>query len=144
MPRTELSLLWTTFFGLLIGSRSCPNCTELSPQFSQGKTLFLAKEVGRSLIHELKYAQGIYVLKDIEVLLKTSAYWRTYFTDTILVPVPLYASKLRQRGYNQSEKIANCISKCFPKLTEIQMPLIRVTDTETQKPSSIENKGDKI
>lgn len=120
------------FFGSLSGSRACPNCLELAPQFSEGKTLFLAKEVGRSLIHELKYAQGFYVLKDIQALIENSAYWRAYFTDTILVPVPLHPTKFRQRGYNQSEKIATSIAECFPKRTQVQTPLQRVYDTKTQ------------
>lgn len=120
------------FFGSLSGSRSCSNCLELAPEFSEGKTLFLAKDVGRSLVHELKYAQGFYVLKDIQELIRKSAYWRAYFSNTVLLPVPLHPSKLRQRGYNQSEKIADCIAQCFPELTKVLTPLIRVADTQTQ------------
>lgn len=120
------------FYGSLSGSRTCPNCSELVPQFSEGKSLFLAKDVGRSLIHELKYAQGFYVLKDIKALIEKSAYWRNYFADTILVAVPLHRTKFRQRGYNQSEKIAKCIVECFPTRTQIQTPLRRVGYTKTQ------------
>ena len=60
-----------------------------------------------------------------------STYWRAYFSDTILLPVPLHPRKQRQRGYNQSEKIANSIAQCF-QLTEVQSLLIRMNDTRTQ------------
>jgi ComF family protein len=120
------------FWGSFSDSRICPNCLELSPKFSEGKTLFLAKDVGRSLIHELKYAAGFYVLQDIQALIGKSAYWRAFFSDTILCPVPLHPRKMRQRGYNQSKKIAICIAQCFPLQTEVQAPLIRITDTQSQ------------
>ena len=92
----------------------------------------MAKDVGRSLIHELKYAEGFYVLQDIQALIEKSAYWRAYFSDTILCPVPLHPRKLRQRGFNQSEKIADCIVQCFPLQTEVHIHLIRTSDTQSQ------------
>lgn len=120
------------FFGVLIASRACPNCLDLEPEFSEGKALFLAKGVGRSLIHELKYAQGLYVLKDIQSLIQRSNYWRNYLSHTVLVPVPLHPTKQRQRGYNQSEKIAISLAACLSANTRVQSLITRRKFTETQ------------
>lgn len=119
------------FFGMLAGPKVCPHCVELDPLFDEGKTLFLAKGPARSLIHELKYKAGFYVLRDIETILERAPYYRAYFKEAILVPVPLHSSKLRERGFNQSERIAEAL--CAPTgAKSCQNLLVRTVYTQTQ------------
>ena len=66
----------------------------------------------RNLIHQLKYNEqkelGIYLGKELgNDLLKTT--WNAQL-DAI-IPVPLHPSRLKSRGYNQSEVIAQGISQ---------------------------------
>src|SRR5256714_12502994 len=50
--------------------------------------------------------------------------------DAWLVPVPLGAGRLRQRGYNQSERLARALSRRWNRpLVEL---LVRTRDTVTQ------------
>ena len=119
------------FFGMLAGPKVCPHCTELDPIFEEGKTLFLAKGPARSLIHELKYKAGFYVLRDIEAMLERSLYYRAYFEGAILVPVPLHATKLRERGFNQSERIAGALCAATGAKS-CQNLLVRTVYTQTQ------------
>lgn len=119
------------FFGMLIGPRTCPHCAELNPVFEQGKTLFLAKGPARSLIHELKYKSGFYVLEDVKVMIEQAPYYRDYFAGATLVPVPLHVAKYRQRGFNQSCVIAELLV-AVTEAQDLQNMLIRTVYTQTQ------------
>ncbi len=119
------------FFGMLAGPRVCPHCVELNPLFEEGKTLFLAKGPARSLIHELKYKAGFYILHDIATMLERSSYYKAYFEGAILIPVPLHPTKLRERGFNQSERITEALCHATGAKTQ-QNLLVRTVYTQTQ------------
>lgn len=119
------------FFGRLAGQRTCPHCAELNPNFSQGKTLFLAKGPARSLLHELKYQSGFYVLKDLAKMLHQHPDYTDYLTNAHLVPVPLFKSKERERSYNQSLKIAQLLQQ-NSRHSSIHQLLTRVRPTQSQ------------
>jgi ComF family protein len=51
------------------------------------------------------------VLRDIETMVERTPGYRRYFEGATLVPVPLHAIKLRERGFNQSERIAKLIAR---------------------------------
>jgi len=119
------------FFGLLAGPRVCPHCIELDPLFDEGKTLFLAKGPGRGLIHELKYKSGFYVLRDVKRMMERSPGYLSYLEGAVLVPVPLHATKLRERGFNQSERIARILAQAS-RAEGVQNLLERPVFTKTQ------------
>lgn len=119
------------FFGMLAGARVCPHCAELTPQFDEGKTLFLAKGAGRTLLHELKYRGGFYVLEDIARMVRSTGHMLDYLSDAQLVPVPLHPDKLRERGFNQSEKLASLLAQCA-EASRVSDILIRTRFTQTQ------------
>ncbi len=119
------------FFGMLAGPKVCPHCAELNPLFDQGKTLFLAKGPARSIIHELKYQAGFYVLEDLRKMIDKSPYFQDYFEDAIIIPVPLHATKLRERGFNQSERIAEMLERAT-RAARVQNLLVRTVFTQTQ------------
>ncbi|MFW5873809.1 MAG: double zinc ribbon domain-containing protein [Verrucomicrobiota bacterium] len=120
------------FWGELAGPRSCPHCAELNPVFDRGKTLFLAKGPGRSLVHEIKYHHGFYVLKDLVRLIRSRAHYLEYFRGACLVPVPLHPVKERERGYNQSEVIAETLARAGGSTTWVEPLLRRTRFTQTQ------------
>ena len=120
------------FFGAVIGPKVCPHCIDLDPVFDHGKTLFIAKTAGRSLLHHLKYQRGFYVLKDLSRLVTTSRHYLDYIQNAILVPVPLHPTKLRERGFNQSEKIAQMLTEATAGSSQIEHLLIRRVYTQTQ------------
>lgn len=120
------------FYGAVVSAKSCPHCVELDPVFDQGKTLFIARETGRSLLHELKYRQGTYILKDLGRLVKHSEHYLEYLQNATLVPVPLHPTKLRERGFNQSELIAELLARSAGSSTRIERLLIRKQYTQSQ------------
>jgi len=120
------------FFGALIGDQICPHCADLDPVFEEGKTLFLAKGPGRALIHALKYHQGFYILKDVETMLRQSPEYLDYLCQSVLVPVPLHSVKQRQRGFNQSERIARKLAQVVGGGCCVELLLERSKYTKTQ------------
>ncbi len=121
------------FLGRMAGPQTCPHCAELDPVFDCGKTLFLAKGPGRSLIHELKYSSGSYLFRDIGQMLEGSPHYRDYLAGGTLVPVPLHPDKLRERGYNQSERIARALAARVPDCrVELLLQRVRYTETQTR------------
>lgn len=109
----------------------CPHCTELIPLFEQGKTLFLAKGPARSIIHELKYQAGFYVLDDVRKMILNTPHFQSYFKNAIIIPVPLHATKLRERGFNQSDRIAAMLVRSTDA-AKVQKLLVRKVFTQTQ------------
>lgn len=96
----------------------------------------------QTLIHSLKY-NG---LKDLGVLLgelvakeliqNNYTYLKNY---DFIIPIPLHKSKLRERGYNQSDYIARGINKYF-NLEYNDYCFIRKKDTKSQTKLSIEER----
>ena len=109
----------------------CANCRDLQPLFAEGRTLFLAKDGGRQLIHALKYQGARYLLADLSQMMAKHAGYRAFFTDAILVPVPLFPRRERQRGYNQALLIAKAIAK-ISQNCDVLCLLRRVRDTPSQ------------
>lgn len=120
------------FFGVLAGSQTCPHCAELSSVFDEGKTVFLAKGPGRALVHELKYQSGFYILRDIERMVRAARDYLNFISDAVLVPVPLHPAKQRERGYNQSERIAGALARATDGHSQVENLLRRTKFTQTQ------------
>jgi competence protein ComFC len=120
------------FFGVIAGPKTCPHCCELNPRFDAGKALFLAKGPGRSLLHDLKYHSGFYVLKDLASMVASTPHYLKYIQNATLVPVPLHPTKQRERGFNQSEKIAQMLASATNDSSKVENLLIRTEYTQTQ------------
>jgi ComF family protein len=113
-------------------SKNCPHCAELNPSYSRGYTLCLAKKTGRQLIHNLKYNNGLYVMKDLESIIQQLPHLKKICQDAILVPVPLHPTKFRERGFNQSQAFAQVLQKTLNANIQVKNILIRTRFTESQ------------
>ncbi len=119
------------FFGHVVIAQQCPHCFALKPVFRHGRTAVIAKGAGRQIIHELKYRRGTHLLEDIARIMLTTPGLPEFLAGAVLVPVPLHASRLRKRGFNQAELIAGALAgqlrgtRCVPLLR-------RVKNTSTQ------------
>lgn len=120
------------FYGLLAGSRMCPHCDELDPAFAEGRTLFLMRGPGREMLHQLKYRNGFYVLRDLAILLRRNPDYLNALRGAVLVPVPLHPLKLREREYNQSLLIAKVLAREAGASTVVAELLRRTRWTDSQ------------
>lgn len=120
------------FFGLGAGGHeTCDNCRALRPAFKQGRSIVVAKGTGRAIIHELKYHRGFHLLPDIAQITLEAPGLAAFLKEAYLVPVPLHARKRRERGFNQSLKIAEALAGQFAD-AQVQDCLERTRDTGTQ------------
>ena len=83
-------------------------------------------------MHHLKYQRGFYVLRDLKQIVTTSGHYLDYIQDATFVPVPLHPTKLRERGFNQSEKIAQMLVEATKGRSQLEHLLIRRVYTQTQ------------
>ncbi len=120
------------FAGLVVGERTCPHCEGLEPAFARGSTAVLCRGPARSLVHELKYRGGRYILEDVETLFARAPTVLEMARDAVLVPVPLHPRKERERGYNQSALLAERLARAAGGKTRVENLLARVLDTPSQ------------
>ncbi|MDR0902389.1 MAG: ComF family protein [Opitutaceae bacterium] len=114
------------------GARICPHCEGLAPAYREGRAVVLLKGAARSLVHELKYHKGLYVLDDVAALARRSAGMMRFVRDAVLVPVPLHPRKERERGFNQSRALADCLAREAGGATRVEGLLRREADTVSQ------------
>lgn len=122
------------YYGELMADtdRMCPHCEGLSPAFREGATAVLFKGPARALVIELKYHRGLHVLSDMEEIFRRAPGLAERVAGAVLVPVPLHARKERERGYNQSELLAERLARVGGGDARVERLLRRTVDTATQ------------
>ena len=118
-------------FGENEGVPICQHCDGLDAKFEEGRSIGLFTGPVRSLIYALKYEKGLWALRDIRTMAKRSNGLYRYLYDSVLVPTPLHSRKERERGYNQSQLIAEELADEFGLKVENSL-LKRVLDTPSQ------------
>lgn len=87
----------------------CSECLKNNWHFSRASAFFLYQEPISGLIHSLKYQGFTGSLSTLNQIALT--HFRLPLIDEaeVIVPVPLHAKRLRQRGFNQSVLIARSL-----------------------------------
>jgi ComF family protein len=120
------------FYGEVAGERMCPHCEGLAPAFREGRTAVLLKGPARALVHTLKYHRGLHVLEDMETIFRANPALCAWAGDAVLIPVPLHPRKEHERGYNQSELLAECLARATDGRARVGRLLRRDVDTVSQ------------
>jgi competence protein ComFC len=122
------------FEGVIAGEFSCPNCEDRAPAFACAVSNYQAKGILRDLIHRFKYGREFYLRGLLAEYLTEAMQDVRIQADPVdgLVPVPLHPTRLRERGFNQADALAEVLSKRtrLPVLRCIQRR--RYTSTQTQ------------
>jgi len=119
------------------GAPLCELCRRAQPPYVKA-TAYGSYESGlRELIHLLKYDRVRPAANVLgRMLMEATADLLPLFAGpALVVPVPLHASKLRQRGFNQSESIARAALKLNPSPSRFELAadiLQRVRETQSQ------------
>ena len=86
----------------------------------------------RALVHGLKYGRADYMALSMgEQMARNFRRYPELAAAEVVVPVPLFAAKLRARGYNQSEQLARSFSR-KPGFRLVLDALKRTRDTVSQ------------
>ena len=113
-------------------------CQRLDPPFARAAAYGSYESGLRDLIHMLKYQQVRPAANVLgRMLAEVIAGFEPFWADTplVVIPVPLFAAKLRQRGFNQAELIARVALKLSPtreRYTLEKDVLERSRDTQSQ------------
>ena len=89
---------------------TCGDCQKKPPEFDQVHTLFHYHVPVTNLIQQLKYNDRLEFACLFGELLGETINKSLDLPD-LLIPVPLHAGRLRQRGYNQSWEIAKAVHR---------------------------------
>ena len=120
------------------GLRRCPACRRLDRPYERAVAYGSYDGGLRELIHLLKY-NGVRPAASVLGRMLAEA-WpmleSSFASETVLVvPVPLFKGKRRQRGFNQSELIAGAALKLYSAYGRLQLAsglLLRIRDTHSQ------------
>ena len=110
----------------------CTSCKEREFYFDRAVSAGIFDGVLREAIHKFKF-------KSIETLIEplgnilVNNYMSTGFIRRIdlIVPIPIHKSRYTERGFNQAEKLGDCISKNF-NIPSCRDCLIKVKTTYDQ------------
>ncbi len=91
-------------------SKLCGRCLQKSPSFDSTLAAFTYQDRIKQMILNLKYQQQCYQAHWLADLWWQQCQQRIQTVDIIL-PIPLHARRLRQRGYNQAALLAQQLAK---------------------------------
>ena len=119
---------------MIVEEFSCPNCEDRTPAFDCAVSNYQAKGVLRELIHRFKYGRQFYLRRVLAEFLVEAMQDARIQKDPAdgLVPVPLHPTRLRERGFNQADALAETLSK------RTRVPILRCierrryTNTQTR------------
>jgi len=120
----------------------CRQCISQLPPKTTGKTryidLFIAASgyqspALRALIRQMKFRSSKNIADILGILLAQSMQEIAPILekDTIIIPIPLSKKRMRERGYNQAERIAEKIS-LYHSFNLIRNGLIKIKNTPPQ------------
>ena len=118
----------------------CFDCTKIQHCFTEGMGIFLYEEIMRKSMHHFKYlgrkeygsfygmAAWVYGRNTLEL-----------WSPQAIIPIPIHKSKLRARGYNQAEVIADVLGS-YMGVPVLKNLLYRQTKTTAQKELTLEER----
>ena len=114
----------------LVQEDRCPACLKWDLGIDGIRSLFLFQGTVRQAVHQFKYRHFKALAEPLAQLLAENLEARPLPAEAI-VPVPLHPRRLRSRGYNQSELLANELGRltCLPVVSD---SLVRTTNTPAQ------------
>jgi ComF family protein len=122
------------------GLRRCPICRRVERPFERAVAYGSYEGGLREMVHLLKYngvrpAAGVLgrMLSEAMQTLETVLILKD--ATVLVIPVPLFKSRRRQRGFNQAELIARAALKFHPGDDRLQLRadvLLRTRDTQSQ------------
>lgn len=101
--------------------RECDGCRLHPPAFDRARALGAYQGVLRHAVHGFKYRDHPALAEPLGALLAEYARTQSRLLHSLafdgIVPVPMHAARRRQRGYNQSERLACVVAR------ELELPL---------------------
>ncbi len=88
----------------------CGQCCKKRPYFDQAITAYRFEEPLRTLVHDFKYRDGLYLRNFLATSMLQAMPTDIHKTQCLL-PVPMHPKRLRQRGFNQAVELAKHLAR---------------------------------
>lgn len=111
--------------------QQCSHCELLDPVYETGRCCLLHRDLAAELVREVKYRDGRYLRRDMQTVARRTIGLREFVRGAVAVPVPLHAVRERERGFNQSQWLAEAWAAILP-LAGVEPLLRRERWTSTQ------------
>lgn len=113
---------------------TCRWCAQLSDAVALARSLcWMHQGTGAQIVHALKYRGWHGAAGEIGARMARASWPDAGLADRIVVPVPLAASRERERGFNQSERIARALAlRWRAPLVARALERVRSTGTQTR------------
>jgi ComF family protein len=108
----------------------CPACAQSLPDFQHLRSFALYQGPLRSAIHRLKYSRDIGLGDALSIHL-IELYNLYKWSVDFVIPVPLSAKRMRQRGYNQANLLGRPLAYAIQRPFRTDM-LLKNRETHTQ------------
>jgi len=139
------------------GNYLCVDCLDDIPEPERNDNQVIAafdyrNKVIKHLLWKLKYENKFTIAKTLakalyERLLETVSELKTISPTgkqkIVIIPVPMHLNKLRERGYNQAELLANEFAKLDPKSFVVKTDVLTKTK-ETQSQMKTEGRNERL
>jgi competence protein ComFC len=121
------------FEGSISSTFTCANCAHREIHFDAAVAAYRGRGIVRQIIHEFKYNRQIHLRHLV-------ARWLCAALDDqrlrgirfdVIVPVPLHATRQRERGFNQASLLAESLSAQALIPSKALLKRIRYTTTQT-------------
>lgn len=121
----------------------CGQCQQALPPYDRTFSLFQYAYPLDHLVQRLKFNAKLPLARLMGELMADHLQQGRYILPELLIPVPLHASRLRQRGFNQALELARPIAKRFDLPLDYQS-CTRVRATATQSLLSAKQKRSNV
>lgn len=88
----------------------CGQCIKKPPIFDNALVHYIFEEPLRSLLHQFKYYNGLYLTSFLGQLMLQGAQEQMLRAEC-LIPVPMHPQRLKQRGFNQAAVLAKFLAR---------------------------------
>jgi ComF family protein len=117
------------------GSNPCGRCQRNPPAFHAALAPFSYRAPLDRLIVDLKFHHGLHLSRTLGRLLADELEIRQPDLPEAIVPIPLHASRLRERGYNQALEIAREVGTVLSLPVDFRsLVRTRATTAQTELP----------
>ncbi|HSU53927.1 MAG TPA: ComF family protein [Candidatus Dormibacteraeota bacterium] len=120
--------------GAITTAFECANCKDMDMHFSSARSVAAAKGELLEVIHKYKYARAMWFEPFLgELLAERAAPVLQSGKWDLIVPIPLHATKQREREFNQAERLGSRLSDAtgIPLATGLVRRVV-ATRTQTQ------------
>lgn len=112
-------------------SHLCSSCLQDPPYFDKARSVLRYTDEAAALIKNFKYRGNDAGRATFTELARRSGALQDIGTPDLIIPVPMHLKRLRQRGYNQAQKLA-CFFYAAQKSAISPTLLARQRETEAQ------------